>query len=157
MYWRFLAVFVLILFALYGCTPGAPDSTPPPSSPAPADSSPAQPPDTTGPQPGISTPAQPPAETPSQPADSTPVPSPETEPPVRPSPSDRVPRISPAELLQKMLNNEDILIVDSRAEVEQEYENGHITGAIPVPLSQITSGQWEPPADKNKEIVFYCT
>ena len=139
MYWRFLVALLIILFAFYGCTPGATDSIP--SSPPPADSSS----------------VQPAAEIPSQPADSATVPPPEPEQPVRPSPSDMVPRISPAELLQEMLNNADILIVDSRAEVEQEYENGHITGAIPVPLSQITSGQWEPPADKNKEIVFYCT
>jgi len=127
MYWRFLVAFVLILFASYGCAPGATDSIPssPPTSPPPADS--------------------------------TPVPPPEPEQPAGSSPSALVPRISPAELLQKMLNNADILVVDSRAEVEEEYENGHITGAIPVALSQITSGQWEPPADKNKEIVFYCT
>jgi rhodanese-related sulfurtransferase len=66
-----------------------------------------------------------------------------------------VPRITIAGLLQKVESNADILIVDSRVDVEQEFDKGHIRGAIPVPLSQITSGQWIPPVGKNKEIIFY--
>jgi rhodanese-related sulfurtransferase len=47
------------------------------------------------------------------------------------------------------------LIVDSRLDVEEQFDAGHIKGAIPVPLSKIMEGQWLPPADK--EIIFYCS
>lgn len=69
--------------------------------------------------------------------------------------SDRVPRMTIGELLKKIESNADILIVDTRADVETEFASGHIKGAIPVPLTDIIAGQWTPPADK--EIIFYCT
>jgi rhodanese-related sulfurtransferase len=47
------------------------------------------------------------------------------------------------------------LIVDSRLDVEEQFDAGHINGAIPVPLSKIMEGQWLPPADQ--EIIFYCS
>jgi hypothetical protein len=86
-----------------------------------------------------------PAPTPATP-DSTPIP-----------PSERVPRITIDELLQKINSHTDILIVDSRIDVEKLFDSGHIIGAIPVPLSKITDGQWLAPADLNREIIFYCT
>jgi hypothetical protein len=90
------------------------------------------------------------------PVDSTPVlsatPSMST---ARLSPSDRVPRITKEELLQKIKSNADILIVDSRVDVEAQFAVGHIKGAVPVPLSEIIEGKWMPSADN--EIVFYCT
>ena len=49
------------------------------------------------------------------------------------------------------------MIIDSRTDVGQQFESGHIKGAIPVPLVEITEGRWIPPADLNKEIVFYCS
>lgn len=70
-------------------------------------------------------------------------------------PSARVPRITIDELLQKINSHADILIVDSRIDVEKLFDAGHIPGAIPVPLSEIIDGKWLPPADK--EIIFYCT
>ena len=70
-------------------------------------------------------------------------------------PSERVPRITVDELLQKINSQADILIVDSRIDVEKLFADGHIPGAVPVPLSEIIDGQWLPPADK--EIIFYCT
>jgi 3-mercaptopyruvate sulfurtransferase SseA len=70
-------------------------------------------------------------------------------------PSERVPRITIDELLQKINNHEEILIVDSRVDVQEQFASGHITGAIPVPLSTIIEGKWLPPQDK--EIIFYCT
>ena len=73
------------------------------------------------------------------------------------APSERIPRITIEELLQKIKNSDNILVVDSRADVEQSYVEGHIKGAILVSLSKITAGQWEPPPNKNLEIVFYCT
>jgi len=73
------------------------------------------------------------------------------------APSDRIPRITIDELLWKMSNGADIMIIDSRTDVGQQFESGHIKGAIPVPLVEITEGRWIPPADLNKEIVFYCS
>jgi len=72
-------------------------------------------------------------------------------------PTQRVPRITKEELLQKINSHADILIVDSRLDVEEQFDAGHIPGAIPVPLSKITEGQWLPPVDQNQEIIFYCT
>jgi hypothetical protein len=73
----------------------------------------------------------------------------------RPSPSESVPRMTIDELLQKIESNADILIVDTRIDVEKSFASGHIKGAIPVNLMNILSGEWIPPADK--EIVIYCT
>ena len=70
-------------------------------------------------------------------------------------PSARVPRITVDELLQKINTQADILIVDSRIDVEEQFATDHIKGAIPVPLDEILKGQWLPPSDK--EIIFYCT
>lgn len=71
------------------------------------------------------------------------------------SPSERVPRITIEELLQKIESKADILIVDTRADVEEQFAVGRIKGAVPAPLSKITAGQWIPSADK--EIILYCT
>jgi hypothetical protein len=75
-------------------------------------------------------------------------------PPTEPSASllERVPRITIDELLQKIADKSNILIVDTRH--AEEYEVDHIKGAISVPLDTITSGGWTPPADK--EIILYC-
>lgn len=73
----------------------------------------------------------------------------------RPPPSERVPRMTIDELLQKIESNADILIVDTRVDVEKEFASGHVKGAIPVDLTKIIQGEWVPPADK--EIVLYCT
>jgi hypothetical protein len=93
--------------------------------------------------------------TPSSALDSTPTPATTSDStPVIP-PSERVPRITIDELLQKINGHADIVIVDSRIDVEKLFDAGHIIGAIPVPLSTITEGQWSPSADK--EIIFYCS
>ena len=63
-----------------------------------------------------------------------------------------VPRITIDELLQKMADDSNIIIVDTRH--ADQYEVDHIKGAVSVPLDTITSGGWTPPADK--EIIFYC-
>ena len=93
--------------------------------------------------------------TPTIPANPTPAPSITPEPASGSPPSALVPRITTEELLQKVESNAAIIIVDTRVDVETQFDIGHIKGAIPVPLSEITSGQWLPYADK--EIIFYCT
>ena len=72
----------------------------------------------------------------------------------RPSPLERIPRITVDELLKKIEGNADILVVDTRVDVEKEFASDHVKGANPVPLNEIISGQWIPPEDK--EIVIYC-
>jgi 3-mercaptopyruvate sulfurtransferase SseA len=77
---------------------------------------------------------------PSSAVDSTPTPvtTPDSTPVI--PPSERVPRITIDELLQKIESQADILIVDSRLDVEEQFDAGHIKGAIPVPLSKIMEG-----------------
>ncbi len=65
---------------------------------------------------------------------------------------ERIPRITIDELLQKMADNSNILIVDTRH--ADQYEVDHIKGAISVPMDTILAGGWTPPADK--EIILYC-
>jgi len=65
---------------------------------------------------------------------------------------ERVPRLTVDELLQKMADNSDILIVDTRH--ADQYQVDHIKGAISVPLDTIIAGDWTPPLDK--EIILYC-
>ena len=59
--------------------------------------------------------------------------SPESEIPL--SPTERVPRIEIDDLLRKIDVNEDTLIIDNRKDVETAFSEGHIPGAVPVPLS----------------------
>ena len=92
---------------------------------------------------------------PSSAVDSTPTPVTTPDSTLVIPPSERVPRITIDELLQKIESQADILIVDSRLDVEKQFAADHIKGAIPVPLSKIMEGQWLPPADQ--EIIFYCT
>ena len=65
---------------------------------------------------------------------------------------ERIPRITIDELLQKMADNSNILIVDTR--YTDQYEVDHIKGAISVPMDTIIAGAWTPPLDK--EIILYC-
>ncbi len=82
-----------------------------------------------------------------------PPPEPPVVPPTRPSPSETVPRITTAELQQKLESKADILIVDNRH--KEEYDVDHIKGAVSVPLSVIVAGEWTLPLDK--ELIFYCS
>ena len=70
-----------------------------------------------------------------------------------PQNQDEVPRISPAQLKERLDGGEDVLVVDARS--EGEYAEQHIPGAISVPLTQVEARLDEFPRDK--EIVFYCT
>jgi hypothetical protein len=82
-----------------------------------------------------------------------PAPQPETQ----PSPTERVPRLTVEELLQKIEQNEDVLIVDTRKDVETAFQEGHIKGAVSVPFERIVSGEWVLPDDKDREIILYCS
>lgn len=54
--------------------------------------------------------------------------------------------------LETMLQNENVLLMDVRPEIE--YEFGHITGAISVPMNELMSKLRNISADK--EIIAYC-
>ena len=130
MSWAYLIAAVVMALALSACAPEIPATVPPPP--------------TSVPPPPVS--ATLPAET-----------APTSETTERLSPSDRVPRITIDELLQKVNSNADILIIDTRTDVVEQFFVGHIKGAIPLPLDKIIEGQWLPPGSKDREIVFYCT
>lgn len=66
--------------------------------------------------------------------------------------SEQVPRISQEELLHKIEDRADFLLVDTRT--EGEYEVDYIKGAISIPLAVIMAGEWLPPTDK--EVILYC-
>ena len=68
------------------------------------------------------------------------------------TPSQRVPRLTIAELLRKMETGANIVVVDTRT--QKEYDTEHIKGAVSVPLAAIIAGEWLPPADQ--EVIFYC-
>ena len=129
MSWSYLVASALILLALPGCAPIAPVSIPSPTVNS-----------TVTPSPSVS---------PTPRSLTTP------ESPSAIPPSERVPRMTIEELLQNIQSNADIVIVDTRVDVEEQFHLGHIKGAIPVPLSKIMAGEWTTPIDK--EIIFYCT
>jgi 3-mercaptopyruvate sulfurtransferase SseA len=62
-----------------------------------------------------------------------------------------VPRISPAQLKERLDGGEDVLVVDARS--ADQYAANHIPGSISVPLPQVEARLDEFPRDK--EIVFY--
>ena len=88
---------------------------------------------------------------------SGPIIQPEQGPETQPSPSERVPRITVEDLMLKIEQNEDVMIVDTRRDVETAFQEGHIKGAVPVPFERIVSGEWVLPDDKDREIVLYCS
>jgi hypothetical protein len=85
----------------------------------------------------------------------TPPASPSQPAPSRPTPSERVPRITPEKLLEKIEQDQDILIIDARTDVQSSFVEGHIKGAVPVPPLEIFNGEWVPQSDM--EMVLYCT
>ena len=70
-----------------------------------------------------------------------------------PAEPDEVPRISKEDLLQMVENGENILIVDTRS--REDYDLGHIQGAVSAPLETIGTREWQPPPDK--DLILYCS
>jgi len=62
-----------------------------------------------------------------------------------------VPRVSPEELKDKLDSGADLVIVDLRD--KEAFDEGHIKGAVSIPLSEIEARYGELKGDK--EIVFY--
>jgi len=62
--------------------------------------------------------------------------------------------ISAKEAKKMMDENEDIIILDVRT--EDEYQEGHIEGAILIPDNEITEKAEDILADKSETILVYC-
>lgn len=63
-----------------------------------------------------------------------------------------VPRISPEQLKEKLDAGADIVIVDVRR--KEDFDEGHIPGAVSIPWEEIEARYTELPRDK--EIITYC-
>lgn len=59
---------------------------------------------------------------------------------------------TPLELKQRIENGDDIIVVDARR--KDEYDKGHVPGAIHVDYNNIEELQ---KLDKSKEVIVYCT
>ncbi|WP_099188404.1 FAD-dependent oxidoreductase [Tepidibacter mesophilus] len=60
--------------------------------------------------------------------------------------------ITPKELIKRLENREDIVIIDARA--KKQYDEAHVDGAISIPLGELREKAKE--LDFNKPIVTYC-
>ncbi len=66
----------------------------------------------------------------------------------------RIPEISTGEVFQKIQNNEDFLLVDTRE--EHEFNAGHLPNAIHLSKGVIERDIEKNISDTEKEIVLYC-
>jgi len=66
-----------------------------------------------------------------------------------------IPRITKEELKAKMDKNEDLVIVDARAEDSYNLSNQKIKGSIRITLDELEKVIKNPPV--GKEIITYCT
>lgn len=69
----------------------------------------------------------------------------------KPRSPEEVARLSPEELAQKLEDQAGFILVDTRSRAA--YDEGHIKGALWVPLSIIRDGLWKPASDQ--ELVLY--
>ncbi len=60
-----------------------------------------------------------------------------------------------AEAAKEMMDSDkELVVVDVRT--DEEYNSGHIVGAINIPVEQITAGDFGSLTDKNQTILIYC-
>ncbi len=64
------------------------------------------------------------------------------------------PPISPGELMQRMAEQDNILILDVRT--PDEYTHSHLPGAMNIPHTEIEARLSELPDDRSSEIVVHC-
>ncbi|HHJ36248.1 MAG TPA: rhodanese-like domain-containing protein [Gammaproteobacteria bacterium] len=62
--------------------------------------------------------------------------------------------ISPTMAIRLMNNQDDVLVIDTRAATE--YDKGHIKSAINVPLAELASGVDKYSAHKDRPVLIYC-
>jgi rhodanese-related sulfurtransferase len=63
-------------------------------------------------------------------------------------------KITAEEAMTKMAEEDDVIILDVRT--LEEYETGHITEAISLPLDEIEAGSLDLVPDKEAVILVYC-
>ena len=66
----------------------------------------------------------------------------------------QTPQISQEEFLEKMKREQKPLVLDVRS--RGEYAQGHIAGAVNVPISEVTGRMNELMAYRDQEIIIYC-
>ncbi len=69
-----------------------------------------------------------------------------------PTTADQVPRITVRHLKARLDAGVDVIVVDARS--FESYREGHIAGAILMPLSEVAARYSELP--RTREIVLYC-
>jgi rhodanese-related sulfurtransferase len=79
--------------------------------------------------------------------------SPAQQPPAAQSAESRVPRIT-IEELKKLMDEQKVVVVDVRS--ADAYNNGHIKGAINLPLDKIQAGKYDA-LPRDKRIITYCS
>jgi len=62
--------------------------------------------------------------------------------------------ISPSSAIRLMNNNDDALIIDTRASAD--YQKGHIKGAKNVPLAELSANMEKYATYKDKTVLVYC-
>jgi 3-mercaptopyruvate sulfurtransferase SseA len=70
-----------------------------------------------------------------------------------PTAAEAVPRISVQELKERLDAGASVIVIDARP--YEDYAARHISGAISMPLADVSSRYDELP--RTEEIVFYCT
>lgn len=79
---------------------------------------------------------------------------PETAPETKPEPADPYRQVSPEEAKRIMDTENGYLILDVRT--EEEYEEGHIPGAVVIPVEEIGDRAEKELPDKDRLILVYC-
>lgn len=64
------------------------------------------------------------------------------------------PVIGAEEVRSRLIGNKKVLLIDSR--LPDEYEAGHIPGAINIPAERMKIEATRLPKDKSVPIIFYC-
>ena len=59
------------------------------------------------------------------------------------------------ESLNQLMKNNEVVLIDVRS--NQEYEEGHLNGAINIPVYQIEKDIKKQVIDKDKIIILYCS
>ena len=59
------------------------------------------------------------------------------------------------ETLNQLMKNNEVVLIDVRS--NQEYEEGHLNGAINIPVYQIEKDIEKKVIDKEKIIILYCS
>ncbi len=62
--------------------------------------------------------------------------------------------VDAAQLRDWLTAGRKLTLVDARS--TQEYEAGHIPGALAIPAEETTQEAWRLPSDKTVPVVYYC-